>query len=703
MSRKKFFPISLAVAMVAVVGFSFFGCSSKSTQDQAPVDDGQMAVSASPTSVETSETSVVEATITSLGAAVANQVVHFTVSPAEAGYLTPAYDTTNAGGVAATVFTASTAGVAVVMASVDGTDLSGSVGMSISEASGGGGTGQGNINVTVSENLLTANGEDTSQVTIVVRDALGQPAADGTLIRLVAGEKFVDNDGNGYWSEGVDSLVYDVNSNEQWDPIGLIPSTAVTSGGTGSAVVDFVSGPDAYTVYVKVSVDDGGLAGEVDVPIQLAPNAQLASIYLSSDSISLSVRSTGGIETATIRAVGYDINGNTVPEGMTIVFAILDGPGGGESLDTLAYGPDSAVTNSQGVATTTIHSGTISGTVRVRAYSETILSNAAQVLISAGPPAHIVLGAGECNTPSWARVADTNGITAVVSDVYLNPVNDSTVVYFSTDEGTMMSHQARTKGGQGLATSTWYSGNNVDTADGVVMIMAETSGGTVADTSFFYNSYYPAVLIVSGVPATMMADGSSKATVVVTGLDLNGNPVVGGTQFEAEASYVTITGGTLQNGCYASTDRVKITSTTLEMDHSRDGSGNDDGVGAIDMFYFWHGAGAYSSFVCSLLTGPAYSGNSSINGETSAKPGDEVRLSVTIADRWGNPLADHTLNMTATSGVVTGASQETDAYGEAFGFIWTAPGADGDYTVVLTDTDPRGGIVLTLGISVSST
>ncbi len=702
MSRKKLFPISLVAALVAVVGLSLFGCSSKSTQDQTPVDEGQLAVSASPTSVSTNETSVVEASVTSLGAAVANQVVYFTVEPVEAGTFTPAVDTTNSTGVAATVFTATTSGVAVITATVPGADLSGTVGMSISESSGGG-TGEGNINVTVSHSLLTANGEDTSQVTIVVRDGLGQPAPDGTLIRLTAGEKFVDNDGNGYWSNGTDSLVYDVNSNEQWDPIGIIPSTAITSGGTGTAQVNYVSGPDAYTVYVKVSVDDGGLAGEVDVPIQLAPNAELSSIYLSSDSVSLSVRSTGGIETSTLRAVGYDINGNPVPEGMTIVFAILDGPGGGESLDTLAYGPDSAVTNSQGVATTTLHSGTVSGTLRVRAYAGTVLSNAAQILIAAGPPAHIVVGASACNVAAWDHVADTNGITAVVSDVYLNPVNDSTVVYFSTDEGTMMSHQARTKGGQGLAHSTWFSGNNVDTADGIVMVMAETSGGTVADTSAFINSYYPAVLNVSGVPSTMMADGASKATVVVTGLDLNGNPVIGGTEFEAEANYVDIAGGTLQDGCYSSSDRVKITSTTLQMDHSRGAGGNDDGVGAVDLFYFWHGAGAYSSFVCSLLTGPAYSGNSTINGETSAKPGDEVYLSVTIADRWGNPLADHTLNMTASGGSVAGASQESDAYGEAFGFIWTAPGADGDYTVVVTDTDPLGGIILTLSISVSST
>ncbi|MBU0985381.1 MAG: hypothetical protein KKA42_16020, partial [candidate division Zixibacteria bacterium] len=64
---------------------------------------------------------------------------------------------------------------------------------------------------------------------------------------------------------------------------------------------------------------------------------------------------------------------------------------------------------------------------------------------------------------------------------------------------------------------------------------------------------------------------------------------------------------------------------------------------------------------------------------------------------------DHTLQMTASGGIVTGGTQETDAYGEAFGFIWTAPGADGSYSIVVTDTDPRGGgLILTTDISVAA-
>ena len=689
------------VGLVATFGVAFlmvFGCSSKNTVDNEVAAGSVISVSASPSSVETSETSVVEATVTVNGVSLADQEIYFSVSPSNAGTVTPQSATTDADGVAATVFTASQAGAVVVQAQIVGSTVSSSVGLSVSE----GVAGSGNVDVSVSRNLLLANGHDTSEVTVIVRDELGQPAPDGTLIKLIAGEKFIDRDGNGYWSANIDSLLADANGNDTWDSYGLIPSTVTVTGGTGQATVNYVSGDDAYTVYIKVTVDDNGILGDAELSLQLSPNTVLYSIYLASDSVTLSVAQTGGIETAILRATGFDTHGNPVPEGMPIVFAILDGPGGGEQVDTVAYGPDTAYTNNQGMATTTISSGTVSGTVRIRAYFGTVLSNATQVLIAAGPPEHIVVGASECNVPYWDNVADSVKIVAVISDVYLNPVNDSTVVYFSCDEGTMMATQLRTKGGKGIASSAWFAGNNVPTADGVVWIYAETSGGTVLDSSYFFNTHVANTLVVTGWQNSLLANGDANFSVWIEAFDLNGNFVVGGTQFEAEANYLTVAGGTFQNGCFSASDRVKVTSTTLDMDASLTGA-NDDGIGAIDYVTYWAEGGASVTRACTLLTGTAYSGNSEISGSTSAIPGEQVRLSVTIADRWGNPLGDHTLNMTASGGVVTGGTQETDAYGEAYGFIWTAPAGEGDYNITVTDTDPLGGgMILTKKITVKA-
>jgi len=685
----------IAALLLSVTAMFIAGCDSKSVQDDTS-DDTQVIISASPSIVATAATSIIEVTVTAAGTGLADQVVAFAVEPTDAGTFSPTSDVTDASGVAATVFTGTTAGSATITATIPGTDYSASINVTVSEPSP---SGSGNVNLSVSPSLLLANGNDTAMVTIAVRDALGQPAPDGTLVKIVAGEKFEDVDGNGYWSAGIDSLVYDVNSNGQWDAIGLVPSTASVSGGDGMVEVDYIAGSNAQTIYIKVTVDENGIQGSAEMPIQLTPNASIHSIYLYSDSINLVVAQTGGIETSLLHAVGYDVYGNSVPEGLNIRFVITDGPDGGEYLGTAGVDSASAVTSSMGVATVPIHSGTASGTIRIRAQSDTILSNATQIMVSAGPPAHIVVGAEECNVPYWDNVAEEVGIVAVISDIYNNPVNDSTVAYFTTDEGTMKSHEARTMELEGTVSTIWISGNNVATADGRVYIYAETAGGTVADTSMFFNTHYPDTLIVTGVPASMLADGKTKATVMVDALDLNDNPVVGGTKFKADANYLLVEGGTLENGCYGASAMVKITSATLDVDNSLTGA-NDDGIGAHDNVIYYSGGTAASYFTVALTTGFAYSGNSSITSVSTATLGESVSISATIRDRFGNPLGDHTLNMTASAGSVSGATQETNGYGEANGFVWTAPGAATSVTITISDTDPRGGIFLTTTINV---
>ncbi|MFQ5453077.1 MAG: hypothetical protein ACE5D6_02695, partial [Candidatus Zixiibacteriota bacterium] len=487
--QKLFICFYLPAVIIAVLILIIVGCSSKSVLDDTP-SNTQVSVSASPASINTGSTSVVEATVTSSSSGLENQIVSFSVTPSDAGYFTPSVDTTDINGIAATVFTATTSGSAVINADVNGTSFSGTAGMTITSAA----QSSGNVDISVSPSLLLANGVDTSLVTITVRDAAGQPAPDSTVVKIVAGEKFVDVDSNGYWSPGIDSLVFDANSNGQWDAFGLIPSTVMTNGGTGIVVANYISGNDAMTVYIKATVNDKGIQGDAELSIQLSPNASISSIFLASDSINLVVKQTGGIETALLYATGYDLNGNAVPEGLTMSFIITDGPGGGEHLASVGYGPYSATTNSQGIASVPISSGTVSGTIRIRAYADTVLSNATQVMVSAGPPAYIVSGSKECNVPYWDNVNEQVEIVAVVSDIYMNPVGDSTVVYFSVDEGTMKSHEARTKDLEGVATTIWISGNNVTTADGFVYIYAETSGGTVADTSMFFNTHFPDTL-----------------------------------------------------------------------------------------------------------------------------------------------------------------------------------------------------------------
>jgi len=161
---KKFRIAGLLIALSALCLF-VFGCSSKNTADTDTPSGAVISVSASPTSVETGQTSVVEASVTAGGVGLADQVIHFSVSPSSAGTVTPQYDTSDVSGIAATVFSATQAGAVVVQAQLVGTALSSTVGLAVSQATGG---GTGNVNISASRSLLLANGHDTSAVTVVV-------------------------------------------------------------------------------------------------------------------------------------------------------------------------------------------------------------------------------------------------------------------------------------------------------------------------------------------------------------------------------------------------------------------------------------------------------------------------------------------------------------------------------------------------------
>lgn len=702
MFRKGIYDATLRLAFILVLlGIILGGCSS-STSDSNDQSALQVTrVTASPTSITVGSTAIVEAEITDGTNPLPNRAVTFSVSPAAAGYFTPAIDTTDADGIVATVFTATQSGSVMITAAIT-TAVYRSVALSVTSQQG---SGSGNIDMAVTPTLLLADGQATSQVTITVRDETFQPAPDSTVVKLVAGEKFVDVDGNGYFSNGVDSVVYDAIPNGRWDPIGIIPSSAVVTGGSGQAVVNYTAGTEAVTVYVKATVADNGITGDAEAQLQLTPDASIASISLMGDPIHLAVKSTGGIEAGRLYATGYDANGNTVPEGLQISFVILDGPGGGEHLGAVGYGPYVAVTNNMGVATCPISSGIISGTIRIRAYSDTVLSNATQIMVHAGPPANIVVGSEVCNAPYWGWLNKRVTVTALVSDVYNNPVADSTVVYFTCDEGTIKAHEARTMDEEGLAGSVWISGYDDPTADGIVEVIAETNGGTLADTGYFINSWIPAYIwFVDPFPTHINADGKSTRIFFVEVRDLNMNFVNDQTEIDIESEFINVASGVVQDGCNASTVRTFMTSVILDYDYSVTG-GNDNGVGAIDLISANYKGFVNSTVVCSLLTGPAYYSGCILDAPQTVNYGTSVPFSVTIKDRWGNPLGDHTLVASVTGGgTVSSGTQETNMYGEASGFLFNAPTDTTITSVILRvqDLDPRGNITLTKSISLTN-
>lgn len=689
------------------------GCESSSSSND---DTGTLQIAsltASPASIDVGQNCVIVATVTDGTDPLADRVVDFSTA-LSLGTLSNSVDTTESNGEASTMFSATQPGTAVIIASI-GQSISRTVSVVINAVDTGSGdtTGTGNVHVVAYPTILVGDGTDSTTVTVTVFDANSQVAPDGTVIQLTAGEKFDDIDGNGYFTAGVDTIIYDVNNNGLWDPIGSLPSSAAVAGGNGQAQVTYVSGTMATTVYIRATVLATGYEGFGETTVQLNATAQIGSIFLAASDIHLAVKQTGGLETAILYATGYDGYGNPVPAGIPISFIITDGPdtsSAGEHLGNLSgaqkRGPYSSMTNSMGTAECPISSGTVSGTIRIRAYADTILSNATQIMVHSGPPARIVLGAEECNVDYWGWVNREVPISALVSDIWNNPCPDSTVVYFTCDEGVIKAHEARVQGETGQATTIWYSYGPDAAADGDVMIVAETNGGTLADTSYFTNSWVPDTIWYTNFPYDMDADNDTRGLITVEVRDLNFNYVIGDYLAEVKFNSELLEFEERENGdgCFGSGVGIYVLSTVLKKDWSTPG-GDDDGIGAIEYITTrWGGYATVATEACTLRTDLAYRPDCKLElDNTSADYNETVYFTVTIQDRAGNPLGDHTLVATVDEGtLVGGGTRETDAYGMAE-FAVTTPlissGADG-VNITVQDIDPRGQITLTNDLTI---
>ena len=150
------------------------------------------------------------------------------------------------------------------------------------------------------------------------------------------------------------------------------------------------------------------------------------------------VRDGGGIESTLIRAQIYDDNGNLINTPTPVIFrmepilgdAYLENPG--ETTVT--------VYTVNGVASVSINSGTDPGPVRIVATCDCdqdgeidLTSIDVPVIISSGAPYHIEAEYDPNATEAIGGGFYQTECAAIVSDIWYNPVEDSTYVYWSID------------------------------------------------------------------------------------------------------------------------------------------------------------------------------------------------------------------------------------------------------------------------------
>lgn len=680
-SKKLALPAMALTLLLIVVGIS--GCGNDMISSQDDVAVAYIQVFSSGTEL-IGATTTVEAQITDKeGNPLSGQLVVFSATPSSLGFFTPSSDTTDADGVVTSIFTAAAVGTATLSAAAG--DAIKSATLSILSGS----SASGQVSVVVVPQSVKANGADSATVSVTVTDQEGNAVPDGTIIYLTAGERFEDVDMDGYWTDYVDSLLFDNNANDTWDPIGTIAATVTTVNGIATA--KYRAGNQSTTAYIRATFVDGDNIQYDETSIKLTPNTTVASIALSHEFEDLRVQGVGGIEWTVVSATAYDEFGNRVPEDIPISFTIASGPNGGENIQGHGTGPVVVSTNQSGNAQVTVNSGTIAGTIKLRASSGSVVSAVTQLVINAGPAAHITVGIEQCNVRAWDMINVDNKVSANVVDHWGNPVPDSTSVWFSTEEGFVIAHNLTGLGNpKGIATSTWFSGNPRN--DGIVFLYACTDGGEygeLCDTVAFISSGPAWDVTVMESPGSLIADGEDKGKVLVRVLDVNSNFVVRNTNVDFETDFGTIAGGGTENGCYFSIFETYYYSEVLNRDFSP--VSPDDGIGAVATVWITGGGmgGPTAQFTTLLLTGDTYVKNSSIEIESEIEPGTTVPFTIVVKDRPGNPLGGHSLTVEPTIGSISGASFVTSMYGEV-NLFYTAPAMVGACVITVTDNDPRG-------------
>jgi len=148
-------------------------------------------------------------------------------------------------------------------------------------------------------------------------------------------------------------------------------------------------------------------------------------ITLSSDTSFLYVRGIGGNEAARISAFVTDANGDTIADGTTVTFTT--------NLGVFSEGQNYQTgTTSDGTATLTLSSGTVSGDVQITAVSGSVSQSKYLLTVLPGSVDTIAVSTDTVATGLDAGLFSIN-VAAIVKDMYGNPVLDGSLVKFELD------------------------------------------------------------------------------------------------------------------------------------------------------------------------------------------------------------------------------------------------------------------------------
>ncbi|MCK5833203.1 Ig-like domain-containing protein [bacterium] len=322
---------------------------------------------------------------------------------------------------------------------------------------------------------MIADGADTQSIIVRVRDAYGNPVANGLTVDFTINKGFVTPvSATGYnWPADTGLAHAVVVSGTEY---GIASLSATCGSATNYATINFIPLTAESLVLV------------VDPPVLIAD----------------------GTETAALTAVVFDDEGLPVSDGSIVRF----NTGNGIINPAVAY-------TSGGIATSTLKSSTVpQDSIVVVADAGSTAVDTQYVDFIPGPPAVIDIAAD--TTIIEANGIDSSMITVSVFDQYGNSVGAGVAVNFSASLGIIVPTAYTDTTGQitvRLIAGTTSGWSNVAVSSG------SASGNILIE--FISTEVYEISMTV--IPPTLVADGSSTADVSVVVLDVLGSPVSNGT------------------------------------------------------------------------------------------------------------------------------------------------------------------------------
>jgi adhesin/invasin len=211
---------------------------------------------------------------------------------------------------------------------------------------------------------------------------------------------------------------------------------AIFNAGTKAGLASVTATASVPYSYQPILFAGAGLS----IIVEPSHTAGIIEVY-KVDPKEIGVIGSGVTQTATLQFMVKDNLGNPVKDGTTVDFTLGKTTlGGGETITT---GEGNDATNAtgktnNGIASVTLKSGTVAGTIDVIAKVGKISTVARVIIVSSLPDAdHLSLAAQFLNISGGVKFGLLDNITAYVGDRFGNVVPDGTSVSFITEGGTI--------------------------------------------------------------------------------------------------------------------------------------------------------------------------------------------------------------------------------------------------------------------------